>query len=118
MRVTNKTLVVGMSATEYGEDVARALEFARQKGAPTLGIVGSLASPVNRMSDQVMYAPTDAPGPLPSIVALVTAVSAFVQVTGKDNPESVEKQVDKFTEAYEFMLRVRHEVPESDVIIE
>jgi len=114
MRVTNRTLVVGMSATEYGEDVARALEFARQKGAPTLGIVGSLASPVNRMSDQVMYAPTDAPGPLPSIVALVTAVSAFVQVTGKDNSESVEKQVDKFTEAYEFMLRERHEVPEVD----
>jgi len=113
MRLTEKTLAIGMSATQYGEDVARSLEYARQIGAPTLGIVGSLASPVNRMSDQVMYAPTDSVGPLPSIIALVAATSALVQVASKDTTESVEMHLDKFTEAYQFMRRESDEVPDA-----
>ena len=67
-------LVIGISATEYGDDVARVLQFARGRGCATLGVVGSLASPVNRMSDLVVYAPTDVIGPLPSMVCLAAAL--------------------------------------------
>ncbi len=98
-------LVVGISATEYGENVAHALAYARSRGCATLGIVGSLASPVNRMSDQVMYAPTDVAGPLPSIVALVAALSALVQVASKDSPQSVDARLEEFNRIYEFLTR-------------
>jgi DNA-binding MurR/RpiR family transcriptional regulator len=97
------TLVIGISATEYGDAVAKALEYARGKGCATLGVVGSLASPVNRMSDQVMYAPTDAPGPLPSIVALVAALSALVQIAARDNNASVDKRQEEFLRTYSFL---------------
>lgn len=97
------TLVIGVSATQYGESVARALEYARQKGCATLGIVGSLASPVNRLSDKVLYAPTDAAGPLPSIVAIVSALSALVQIASKDTQESVDNHVSDFESAYRFL---------------
>ncbi|MEM7534290.1 MAG: MurR/RpiR family transcriptional regulator [Chloroflexota bacterium] len=97
------TLVIGVSATEYGDDVARALEYARQRGCATLGVVGSLDSPVNRMSDEVMYAPTDVSGPLPSIVALVAALSALVQVATRDNDSSVQNHLSSFNEAYSFL---------------
>jgi DNA-binding MurR/RpiR family transcriptional regulator len=97
------SLVIGISATEYGEDVAKALAFARSRGCATLGIVGSLASPVNRMSDQVMYAPTDMTGPLPSIVALSAALSALVLIAAKDSTASVEKHLEEFQRAYAFL---------------
>jgi DNA-binding MurR/RpiR family transcriptional regulator len=103
MGLQPNNLVIGISSTQYGEAVARALEYARSKGCATLGVVGALASPVNRLSDKVLYAPTDAAGPLPSIVALVSALSALVQIASKDNPESVERQIDSFNETYRFL---------------
>lgn len=103
MNLKSKTLVIGISATKYGDAVARALELGCKKGCATLGVVGSLASPVNRLSDEVLYAPTDAPGPLPSIVALTSALAALVQVASKDSSESVDKQIRSFNSAYRFL---------------
>jgi DNA-binding MurR/RpiR family transcriptional regulator len=103
--VDSTTLVIGVSATEYGREVARAMEYARLRGAATLGIIGSLASPVNRMSDRVVYAPTDVAGPLPSIVALVTALTALVQVAAKDSPATVERQIETFESAFQFLTQ-------------
>ncbi len=103
MVVDETTLAIGVSATRYGEDVARALAFARQQGAATLGVVGSLASPVNRMADRVIYAPTDATGPLPSIVALTAAMSALVRIAGRDNPDSVDRRQAEFDRIYAFL---------------
>jgi len=103
MGLKSDHLVIGISATKHGEAVARALEYARNQGCATLGIVGSLASPVNRLSDKVLYAPTDAAGPLPSIVALVSALSALVQIASKDNPESVEQRINAFNETFRFL---------------
>lgn len=103
MSLAPTTLVIGISATEYGDNVAKSLEFARSRGCATLGVVGSLDSPVNRMSDQVVYAPTDATGPLPSIVALVAALSALVQIAAKDSDAAVEKHLDEFKRTFEFL---------------
>jgi hypothetical protein len=78
--------------------------------------VGSLASPVNRMSDLVMYAPTDAPGPLPSIVALTAAAAGLVQVASRDSSESVEKRLEDFRRTYEFLTQADSsgEIPEEE----
>ncbi len=103
MGVKKGTLIVGLSATKYGEGVARTLEFGRSKGCTTLGIVGSLASPVNRLSDEVIYAPTDVSGPLPSIVALVSAVAAVVQIASKDSAKTVDRQIRTFNNTYKFL---------------
>lgn len=103
MNLKKGTLVVGVSASKYGDAVAKALEFARSKGCATLGIVGSLSSPVNRLSDHVLYAPTDVAGPLPSIVALVSAMAALVQIASKDSPRTVDRQVRTFNSTYRFL---------------
>jgi len=112
----NDALVVGISATEYGSSVARALELARTKGAATLGVVGSLASPVNRMSDRVIYAPTDAAGPLPSIVCLVAALAALVQIASKDSMESSERYLTAFQNAYQFLTQPESMATEDEVV--
>ncbi|HAJ38263.1 MAG TPA: hypothetical protein DCL15_21540 [Chloroflexi bacterium] len=105
MTLDSHVLVIGVSATAYGRDVARAMEFARARGAKTLGIIGSLASPVNRMSDLVIYAPTEAIGPLPSIVALVAALSVLVTIAAKESEESVDRHLDAFEAAYQFLTQ-------------
>lgn len=103
MSLTPDTLVIGISATSYGENVAKALGYARTKGCATLGIVGALSSPVNRVSDLVVYAPTDVAGPLPSIVALVGAMAGLVQVASKDSVVTVEQHMDEFRRAYDYL---------------
>jgi DNA-binding MurR/RpiR family transcriptional regulator len=105
MSVDSSTLVIGVSATDYGRDVSRAMQLARAKGAKTLGIIGSLASPVNRMSDRVVFAPTDVAGPLPSVVALVAALNGLVQVTAKDSPATAENYFEQFEQAYQFLTQ-------------
>jgi DNA-binding MurR/RpiR family transcriptional regulator len=105
MLLNSRVLVIGVSATAYGRDVARAMEFARARGAKTLGIIGSLASPVNRMSDLIIYAPTEAIGPLPSIVALVAALSVLVTVAAKESEESVDRHLDAFEATYQFLTQ-------------
>lgn len=105
MKVDDRVLVVGVSATAYGRDVARAMEFARARGAKTLGVIGSLASPVNRISDLVVYAPTDVPGPAPSIVALVAALSALGLIVAKESQEAVDRYQEAFDAAYQFLTQ-------------
>jgi DNA-binding MurR/RpiR family transcriptional regulator len=101
--VDEQTLVVGISATAYGDDVARSLDLARRQGSATLGVVGSLASPVNRMSDSVVYAPTDAPGPLPSIVALTAALAILVEVSSRTDDTSAADYLKAYDEAFHFL---------------
>ena len=105
MNVDSSVLVIGVSATDYGRDVARSMEYARTRGAHTLGIIGSMASPANRMSDLVIFAPTDVAGPLPSIVGLVTALTALVQLAAQDSPASVERHAKAFDQAYQYLTQ-------------
>jgi DNA-binding MurR/RpiR family transcriptional regulator len=114
IHLTGNELVIGISATEYGGSVARALEYARQKGAATLGVVGSLSSPVNRMSDLVIFAPTGASGPLPSVVSLIAALAALVQIASRDSTATVEKQSAAFNQAYQFLTRPQSEAGEDE----
>ena len=102
--LTPGTVVIGISATQYGDDVARALDYAREQGCKTLGVVGSLASPVNRLSDLVLYAPTDVPGPLPSVVALSGVMSALVQILTRDSGLSSTDYVDAFNATYQYLI--------------
>ncbi|MBX3001764.1 MAG: MurR/RpiR family transcriptional regulator [Caldilineaceae bacterium] len=100
----SRDLVIGISATEYGESVARALSFAQMQGCPTLGVVGSLDSSVNRAVDKVIYAPSDMSGPLPSIVALIGALTALAQtLINRDNKAQSRRRA--VNDAYHFLTR-------------
>lgn len=101
--LTPEMLLIGISASQHGENVARVLQFGREQGCRTLGVVGSLASPVNRMSDLILYAPADTVGPLPSMVGLVAALSALVQIITRDDAEAVESYEERFNAIYQYL---------------
>lgn len=97
-------LVIGITASEYGESVARALNFAQMQGCQTLGIVGSLDNPVNRTVERVIYAPSTVAGPLPSIVSLTAALTALAQIlVSRDNKS--QKRRHSASDAYHFLTR-------------
>ncbi|MCB0044803.1 MAG: MurR/RpiR family transcriptional regulator [Caldilineaceae bacterium] len=111
LHADGRTVVIGIGAGEYGDDVARTLEFARGRGCPTLGVIGSLASPINRAADEVIYAPTHAPGPLPSVVALTAALAILVELMSEDDDQAVETYGQAYAAAFQF-LRERPSVAE------
>lgn len=104
-QIEEGTLILGISATNYGRDVARAMAYARSKGCATLGIVGSMESPINRMADRVIYAPAHADHPLPSLVALTAALSSLVSIVGKEDTQTAEEQNEAFNEVYQFLTQ-------------
>jgi DNA-binding MurR/RpiR family transcriptional regulator len=107
------TLVVGIGISTFGREVARAMEFARARGCSTLGLVGTLSSPVNRMSDQVVYAPAETPGPLPSLVALTAALSALAQMAAIDGA-TPDGGLDAVAQVYDFLVQPDAAVPEDE----
>lgn len=114
VQLKESTLVIGISATTYGREVARAMAFARNKGCATLGIVGSMENPINRMADRVIYAPAHADNPLPSLVALSAALSAVVAIVNKEKTPTVEEQSHAFNAAYQFLTQPDTEVTEDE----
>jgi DNA-binding MurR/RpiR family transcriptional regulator len=96
-----RDLVIGISASEYGESVARALSFAQLQQCRTVGVVGSLDSPINRVVDKVLYAPSESAGPLSSVVSLTAALTALAQtLMNRDNRAQVRRGA--VSDAYHF----------------
>jgi DNA-binding MurR/RpiR family transcriptional regulator len=108
------TLVIGISPTAQGRTAARAMQYARARGCATLAVAGSLASPVNRMADLTIYAPSDTAGPLPSLVALAAALGALGLVTRAEPLETTERAAESMAQAYEFLLLPDSDVPEEE----
>lgn len=113
IRIDSTTLVIGVSATEYGREVAKAMAYARSRGCATLGIVGSMDSSINRMSDQVIYAPTSLAGPLSSVVAITAALAGLLAAASVER-ESLANQQENFDAAYQFLVSTEGDVPEED----
>ena len=112
MTISPDTLIVGTSSTPYGRDVARSMQYARARGCATLGIVGSLHSPINRVSDLVIYAPTDVAGPQPSVVALAAALGALVMLATKDDEESSRHHQELFEQVHGFLVEPDADIPD------
>jgi DNA-binding MurR/RpiR family transcriptional regulator len=97
-------VVMGVCSTEFGESVVRSLDFAKMRGCVTLGIVGSLDSPVNRVADRVLYAPADLSGQLASIVSLTAVLSALAELIITQESR-LDPQQRVLSEVYHFLTR-------------
>lgn len=71
----------GISSTEYAIDVASAARFAKSEGATTVGCVGSLASPLARSVDVLLFAPAQTEGVFPTLTAIASVLNALAHIT-------------------------------------
>jgi DNA-binding MurR/RpiR family transcriptional regulator len=108
------TLVVGLGTSEYGREVARAMEFARSRGAATIGVVGSLHSQINRMSDLVVYAPADGQGALHGLVALTAALSALAAQVAGNAPPGAAASEESVAQLYAFLVQPEVALPDEE----
>ncbi|RME65472.1 MAG: MurR/RpiR family transcriptional regulator [Caldilineae bacterium] len=109
--VTPQDVVVGVSAAEHGENVARALAFARRQGCPIIGVVGALEGPVSRASDVAIYAPSESAGPLSSMVSLTAALTALAQTIVVRDVSNANRRRRAFSDAYHFLTHPGSEQP-------
>ncbi len=112
--LTPETLLLGISATAYGRDVARAMQYARSRGCATLGVTGALSSPVNRMAELIIYALAEAAGPLPSLVTLVAALGVIVALAGREGSEHSERRADSVAQTFAFLTQPDTPVPDDE----
>ncbi len=82
------TSVFGISVNDYAIDVAAAMRYAREEGASTIGLVGSLASPLARSVEILLFAPAASTGSLPSLTSSVSVLNALLQITGRREAEA------------------------------
>jgi DNA-binding MurR/RpiR family transcriptional regulator len=81
--------IFGISVDEYAIDVAAVMRYARDEGASTIGCVGSLASPLARSVEILLFAPAVSAGPYPSLTAATSVINALLQIAGKRDPETL-----------------------------
>ena len=79
----------GVSSTEYAIDVASAMRYGKGEGATTVGCVGSLASPLARSVDVLLFAPAQTEGPYPTLTAMAAVLNALALLTNKSDAETI-----------------------------
>lgn len=107
-------LVIGISASEHGREVARAIDYARSRGVATIGVVGSLASPVNRACDWVIYAPVVDAGPLPGVVPLAAALSALISAYAASHVGQWLRREEGIAAAFAYLVQPDSAAPDDE----
>lgn len=88
LRVGEKDVVLGVSFPRYSSRTVRAMSFARDRGATTIAITDSEASPLAPISEYTLKARSDMASFVDSLVAPLSLVNALlVAVSRKKNDD-------------------------------
>lgn len=84
---------LGLSFPRYSKPTVTAIEYAKEKGAKTIAITDSAASPISEFADIRLYARSDMTSFVDSLVAPLSLINALIVSCGMRNQ-------DKLTEKY------------------
>ena len=87
LRVREGDLVVGISFPRYSNRTINAMKYARDRGAGTLGITDTKASPLNDYSDVCLFAKSEMVSFLDSLVAPMGLINALIVAIGTRDRE-------------------------------
>lgn len=82
LRIREDDLVIGISFPRYSNRTVNAMKFAGDRGASTLGITDSKASPLQEMSNVCLYAKSEMVSFLDSLVAPLGLINALIVAVG------------------------------------
>ncbi|MCR4406016.1 MAG: MurR/RpiR family transcriptional regulator [Anaerolineae bacterium] len=99
-KLTAGDLVVGVSHSKAAIETAGALQFARERGAKTVGLVSTHASPVAHVADTVIICPSKSMTAIPSFGSLVSVMDAIWQILAGEAPEKVSEQQAALEQTY------------------
>lgn len=87
MRVREGDLVIGISFPRYSNRTVNVMGFARERGAATLGITDSPASPLNDSATVCLFAKSEMVSFLDSLVAPLGLINALIVAVGIQDRE-------------------------------
>jgi len=87
LRVREGDLVIGISFPRYSNRTINAMKYARDRGAETLGITDTKASPLNDYSDVCLFAKSEMVSFLDSLVAPMGLINALIVAVGTRDRE-------------------------------
>lgn len=106
-RIGPGDIFVGISYPRYSSRTVKAMRFAKEAGAATLGITDGKASPLAELSDIILFARSDMVSFLDSLVAPLSLINALIVSIGihkQDELSETFKRLEKIwavNEVYE-----------------
>ena len=107
LRIGPGDIFVGISYPRYSSRTVKAMRFAKEAGAATLGITDGKASPLAELSDIILFARSDMVSFLDSLVAPLSLINALIVSIGihkQDELSETFKRLEKIwavNEVYE-----------------
>jgi len=89
LRIGEGDLFIGMSFPRYSIHTVGAMEFAKKRGAKTVAITDSPASPLTEIANLCLYAKSNMVSFLDSLVAPMTLINAIIIAVGLRNQETL-----------------------------
>ena len=98
-RMTSDDVIIGISFPRYSKMAIEAMDFARRRGAHSIAITDSMASPLISSADSVLIARRDMASIVDSLVAPLSLINALIVAT-------VLKKKDEVTETFRELEQV------------
>ena len=98
-RMTSDDVIIGISFPRYSKMAIEAMDFARRRGAHSIAITDSMASPLISSADSVLIARIDMASIVDSLVAPLSLINALIVAT-------VLKKKDEVTETFRELEQV------------
>ena len=98
---------IGVSYTKYAVDVGTALRQARAKGARTIGLVGTVISPIAEACEVNLICPARSLIALPSFLAVGGAMSVLFEVLALRKGVGSEEGLQRLRDSYRALMKGR-----------
>ena len=97
--IFDNNVIIGISFPRYSKMAIEAMDFARRRGAHSIAITDSMASPLISSADSVLIARSDMASIVDSLVAPLSLINALIVAT-------VLKKKDEVTETFRELEQV------------
>ena len=97
-------VMVAFGFSGYVTDVVAALQVAAQRGAPTIGIVGSEVTATARHASVVIVCAASSPLHIPSETAVTAVIEAFFVTLAGERSETFGREVQAFSKFYQSFI--------------
>ncbi len=100
-------VLVAVSASSEGYEVANTLRYAAKKGVRTIAVSSSPISPCAQAAELALSCPPLEKAPLPSIAALAIVIDSLVHTLGARDPEAIQSHHAELAQAREYIQSAR-----------
>ena len=101
LRVGESDVVIGISFPRYSSRAVQAMSFARDRGATTIAITDSEASPLASISQYTLKARSDMASFVDSLVAPLSLVNALLVAVSRKKNEDLSKTFQTLEQIWE-----------------